>query len=431
MEESKGHQIYDSDHHKDQASVPFLVSDAPLSLDPKLVKELQEIGHTIVAYMDAVSFLYKTHQDIHELLDHGKPSQFHGNEPNYLFVRPDLIITPQGFKICEIEVSPFGLALSDILGKAYSDRSLAHDPEFLKAFVAANTPASGTFIYSDKTQRFAGQLGYLADAVYGDRKDEQGNQWNVSHIRDHANRPDSQVYRGYYLHEAQKDSMLEALTHMCTTLPSPTPFFEEKALLALIWDTRFAGSFNQLLGDSDFARMRELIPPTWIVGQEQYFEPGLPGGATTTLELAGMGKKQRQVVIKSSGYCDNMSWGHGVHFLDKVSGASAIEHIAEINNGLGDSLYIGQQYCPPEKVSFTYFTNGPTSEIQEQAMGCRITPYYCATGSNKGELLTVKATGRNGSRYIHAATDSVNTAVGASSTPLTPIERVPWHEHAR
>ena len=388
MEESKGHQIYDSDHHKDQASVPFLVSDAPLSLDPKLVKELQEIGHTIVAYMDAVSFLYKTHQDIHELLDHGKPSQFHGNEPNYLFVRPDLIITPQGFKICEIEVSPFGLALSDILGKAYSDRSLAHDPEFLKAFVAANTPASGTFIYS-------------------------------------------QVYRGYYLHEAQKDSMLEALTHMCTTLPSPTPFFEEKALLALIWDTRFAGSFNQLLGDSDFARMRELIPPTWIVGQEQYFEPGLPGGATTTLELAGMGKKQRQVVIKSSGYCDNMSWGHGVHFLDKVSGASAIEHIAEINNGLGDSLYIGQQYCPPEKVSFTYFTNGPTSEIQEQAMGCRITPYYCATGSNKGELLTVKATGRNGSRYIHAATDSVNTAVGASSTPLTPIERVPWHEHAR
>lgn len=423
MEEAKGHQIYDSDHHDGSQTVPFLVGTSPLALPSSTIDELKEIGYLVTQYMDCIAMLYQTNEDVHKLLDHGKPSEFHGNKPNYLFVRPDIIITPQGLKICEIEVSPFGLALSDILSQAYSDQAIANDPALLRDFVKMNTSQNGTFIFSDKTQRFAGQLEYLADVVFSD----ETNAWDTSHVNAHVNRPEQSIYRGYYLHETQRNEALRKLTHMCTTTPSPTPFFEEKALLALIWDSRFAPTFKSLLGDSDFERLRQLIPPTWIIGQEEFFEPGLPGGATSTLELAGMGKSQRQVVIKSSGYCDNMSWGHGVHFLDKVSAKSAIEHIAEIEDGPQDTLYIGQQYFPPEKVPFRFYANGAGSDIREEDMGCRITPYYAAAGDCKGELLTIKATGRNGSRYIHAATDSVNTAVGPKLPESLAIERVPWH----
>lgn len=421
---ANGHQIYDSAHTGQSHAIPFEVAAHPLFLDKKLVDDMVQLGPLITSYMDAISKLYHSNQDLHEVLDHGKPSEFHHNDPRYLFIRPDVLITEDGLKICEIEVSPFGLALSDILARAYEDQGLLVNSEVLGNFVQQHVGHGGTIVYSDKTHRFAGQLRYLAEEVF---QAPGATPWSAKHAREHDATKTNPVYRGYYLHETQRDEDLRFLTHACTTYPSPTPFYEEKAVLALIWDTRFVEHFCTLLGDDAVGRLRSFIPPTWIVGHEEYFEPGLPNDVASTIDIADLGKSKRQIVIKSSGFCDSMSWGHGVLFLDKISATAARKHLCNILEAGQDTLYIGQQYCPPAKVPFHYFANGSSdSEVLTQDRGCRITPYYAAMGDNKGELLTIKATGRNGSRYIHAATDSVNTSVAPVRAHSESIPSVAW-----
>lgn len=402
IEASNGHQIYDS-MHKSEGNVPFRVATGPLRLEPNLIDDIVNLGPAIAAYLNAVCELYMTDERVHQLLDQGKPNIFKGNKPKYLFFRPDLILTAHGLKICEIEVSPFGLALSDILTKAYAKFGLMVDTGELRDHAIAHVPETGTVIHSHKTRRFVGQLDYLASEIFSGKT----SSWISAHA-DEISDLEEQFYRGFYLHETVEDSRLHEIANGQNCIPSPTPFFEEKAILSLIWDTRFTNFLKQSLGESLFERLRRHIPPTWVIGNEDYFEPGLPNGTSQTIDIASLGKSKRKIVLKSSGFCDTMSWGHGVHFLDKVSGSQVRQHIQEILDSNQSTLYICQDFTEPIKIDYSYFQG---EDVVAEKMATRITPYYAAIGDSPGHLLSIKATGRNGSRHIHAATDSVNTPV--------------------
>lgn len=135
--------------------IPFRVSPKPLELSASQKKEIETIGSDITSYYLAVDQLYHTNANAQALLDKGKPEIFCGDEiipTHYLFIRPDIIITPKGFSICEVEVSPFGLALAEMLNRAYRNEgfeTMVADGT-LPAFVRANTPIEGTIIYSKK-----------------------------------------------------------------------------------------------------------------------------------------------------------------------------------------------------------------------------------------------------------------------------------------
>lgn len=100
--------------------IPFRVSPEPLYLSLAEGDEVTRIGTDVVDFMYAADELYRREFDVKDLLDRGKPKIFQGAEkPRYLFVRPDLLITKQGFSICEVETSPFGLVLAELLNRAY------------------------------------------------------------------------------------------------------------------------------------------------------------------------------------------------------------------------------------------------------------------------------------------------------------------------
>ncbi len=123
VEEALGDsKIYDAreDAYKTNDKVPFRVSPTPFTLTAEQKREVENIGNDVVSYFKAIDELYNTDSEVHELLNTGKPEMFLVQRPaQYLFVRPDIIITDEGFKICEIETSPFGLALAEVLNNAY------------------------------------------------------------------------------------------------------------------------------------------------------------------------------------------------------------------------------------------------------------------------------------------------------------------------
>lgn len=307
--------------------IPFRVSPRPLELSLKESSELNELGVDMAHYFTTVDALYNNDDTVRKLLDRGKPEIFLGERPQqYLFIRPDIIITPRGFSVCEVETSPFGLALAEVLNRAYRDAG--HETLItngtLPAHIQAHTPSEGTLIFSNKTQQYSGQMTFLADQVFSN----DGNRWQAKHVDDVSSEEPRAIYRGFYLAEHVTDPAIKALLTVAISgntdiLPSPTPHLEEKAILSFIWDKRFENHLRQQLGDAAFKHLRKVIPPTWIVGEEAYFAPGLPDNVSSAVDLANLSRSKRTFVLKNSGFQSNSSWSEGVHLLHEKSADKA------------------------------------------------------------------------------------------------------------
>lgn len=398
--------------------IPFLVSPQPLHLSKDEADEILRIGKDAVNFMHAADELYRSEAEVKDLLDRGKPPKFQEKrEARYLFVRPDLIITKQGFSICEIETSPFGLALAELLNRSYRSAGFNTmvDDGALRQFLINNTPPRGTLIYSEKTSSYEGQLQFLARELLSDEKMER--KWNAKHVDSALGENHNSVYRGFYQYEYVDDLFINSVVSRLMdhpeieVLPSFTPHMEEKALLALIWDRRWESFLTKSLGTAALKNLREVVPPTWVVGQEQFFIPGLPHGIPSSEGLASLTKSKRVFVLKKSGFGSGSSWAEGVNFLQEKSAEKARSLLMSASQDT-QSLYVVQEFKPSQERQVTYNKDGQT--IAKMQARLRLTPYFSMAADNEGQLVAIKATGCENTNYIHASTGSINTAVSYS-----------------
>lgn len=408
------------DEFQTNEKIPFLVSPEPFGIITEESVEIQRIGDDVVAYMDAVDKLYKTDGDVKDLLDTGKPAQLRiPRGVRYLFVRPDLVISEEGFSICEIETSPFGLALAELLNKAYAsaDFTTMVPDGTLSKFLKDHTPNDGTIVYGPNTEQYKGQLQFLAKELMSG----EGRSWDAQHIDTAITQDHASLYRGFYLHELFGDlfihNLVESQTqngNFDTITPSLTPHMEEKAALALVWDKRWGSFFRQELGESSFEHLRQVIPPTWIIGQEQHFSPGLPGGVESTLDLANISKSKRNFVLKKSGFGYGSSWAEGVTFLQEKSTSQA-KNLLEAASRDISCLYIVQEFRKSREIPLTY-DDKINRRVSTMNARVRITPYFSMVDPHKGQLVAIKTTGCENTNYIHASTGSINTAVSVQGS---------------
>lgn len=188
------------EEYQTEQKIPFRVSPFPLNLSVQESQELLRIGKDIVEFVDAADELYRIDGELKDLLDRGKPDLFKMSRlARYLFVRPDVIITPGGFTVCEIETSPFGLALAELLNRAYRfagfDTLVSDDA--LTKFMVTHTPDQGMIVYSQNTASYAGQLQFLSDRVLSGN----GRKWSVGLVDDVLDKVPRVLYRAFYQHE--------------------------------------------------------------------------------------------------------------------------------------------------------------------------------------------------------------------------------------
>jgi hypothetical protein len=134
----------------------------------------------------------------------------------------------------------------------------------------------------------------------------------------------------------------------------------------------------------------------------------MPEGVLDSLNLSNLSKRQRQFVLKKSGFSDDCSWSKGVYFLHQIS-FSKVQEI--LRNAMKDNSnsYILQEFKEGKKQIMEYIDEkGETSKMEVKT---RITPYYSFIGKNKGELIAAKVTGCEKTDFIHASTTSINTAI--------------------
>jgi hypothetical protein len=393
--------------------IPFRVSPEPLKLEKNSVDEIKRIGQEVAQYIQTISLLYQQDENVRKILNTGKPEIFLSDRtPNYLFIRPDLVITPAGFSICEVETSPFGLALAELLNKSYISAGFETlvEQNALSEYVQETAPHGGTLLFSPKTQSYAGQLTFLADKVFSNGEPS----WNAQKINEQSSSTQQNIYRGFYLSEYLTNPDVRALLESysqdesASILPSLTPYLEEKAVLAFLWDQRYETFLKKELGDAAFHHLQTVVPPTWVVGQEEFFSPGLPEGISSSVDLATLSRSKRTLVLKPSGFNPKSSWSEGVHFLHEKSADKAKEilHAAEQDTS---AVHIIQDFRKGMNIPMFYENpDGSTTCMQARV---RVTPYISLDRGNEGKLIAIKATGCENTDYIHASSSSINTAV--------------------
>ncbi len=409
--ETKGYSMYNVRRmeYKKQNSdtINFRISPDPFKLTRQQKTEIEDIGKAICNYMDSCIELYKTDENVHILLDKGKPNEFKNvNDIKYLFLRPDLILTDTGFCVCEIETSPFGLGLAEILNRAYGNQgydTVVYQNQ-LKNYIQSQINDSGTIAYSDKVKAFEGQLQFMATDLFS----SASKIWNAKQI-DSQSITNKQIYRAFYLNEKFTDkNVYQFLQQPHLYIPTSTPQFEEKALLSFIWDKRYATTLKERLGNGDFSLLREIIPKTWVLGEEKYVDGGLPNGIQDVLELADLSKSNRKFVLKQSGFSISSSWGEGVKFLHKFGKNKVIELLKTAAEDK-EHLYVIQEFGQGKNVPMSFIDEDGV--LQNINAKIRITPYYAYMGNNKGKIIAAKVTGCENTEYIHASTASINTAI--------------------
>src|SRR4051812_36418477 len=115
------------------AAKDWLLSPDAFPIDAKFEKELEQLGHRLFVFQRACNQLYqlsakgKQPQWIAKYLDAGKPpelieysrqKQFRDALP--AVIRPDLVLTDEGYTIAEIDSVPGGIGLTGWLNQTYS-----------------------------------------------------------------------------------------------------------------------------------------------------------------------------------------------------------------------------------------------------------------------------------------------------------------------
>jgi len=204
----------------------------------------------------------------------------------------------------------------------------------------------------------------------------------------------------------------QAATGRIRMTPPPKPIFEEKLLFALLWNRHLQGFWRQELGEGFFQRLKRLSPYTWLMDPS----PLPPHGAIPELNLTDwqqlktMSQKERELILKISGFSPH-AWGaRGVHLGSDLSHTAWAEAVDQAIASYGSSPYVLQRYDKPGLVHAEWY-DFKTQAVVAMPGRVRLCPYYFVTGEAEaaraqlgGVLATICPADK---KIIHGMTDAI------------------------
>lgn len=374
----------------------------PFSVGAVLARELETLGRLLLQFYQAANLLYRRSRAgqmpswIAQWLDAGKPAgllewqnhpAFRKELPRVL--RPDLLLTEEGFSITELDSVPGGIGLTAWLQQTYAAapgtgeqevRLLGGADGMRQGFASIFGPAPRVHvIVSEEAATYRPEMEWLAQTLGRER-------FAVRQPVFDRFQPGDAAYRFFELFDLPNIPCAPQLLEMAARgeiqlTPPPKPALEEKSLMALFWNPHLQEYWRRELGEGFQERLQRHIPYTWMMDPT----PLPPQAALPRLDLADweqlkrLSQRQRQLVIKVSGFSDR-AWGaRGVyvgHDLPAGEWSQAVDRaLAEFSQ----SPSILQVYAHPRRVEMGYFDFDCGQPV---TMGARVRlcPYYFVTG---------------------------------------------------
>lgn len=400
------------------------VSPDAFAITNEFADELDRLGYRLVKFQQACNLLYyqsvrgKQPTWIAELLDRGKPPEliefardqrFRNDLPRV--IRPDVILTDDGYVLAELDSVPGGIGLTAWLGEIYA--SLGEDVlgganGMLTGF--ASIFDGGEIIVSEEASTYRPEMEWIARRL--NVQAGEGRHWNVT---DAAPRESfaANVYRFFELfdlaHVPCADSLMREAKAGNVHVSAPfKPWMEEKLWFALFWLKPLESFWRQELSERVFLALRKAIPYTWLVDPEPLpVHAVLPRlDAHDWEDVANLSQKQREFVLKVSGFSEN-AWGsRGVVVAADVPQTEWKNELHAALAAYQTHPHILQEFHKGRLVEQVWW-NQEEDVLVTMKGRVRLCPYYFSTGDRvkcSGALATVCPADK---KLLHGMQDAI------------------------
>ena len=413
------------------AGLAWKISPTPFPLAENLAKEIESLGRVLLQFYRAVNLLYRKSVEgkqpewVAGWLDLGKPRElielqrlaaFKNEMPR--IIRPDILLTENGFSIMELDSVPGGIGLTAWLGKTYSEPGI-QNPEskilggadgMIRGFESIFGDAKRVHIViSEEAATYQPEMEWLAQQL--------GARFTIHDSRFNDFTDASAVYRFFELFDlanvpnAKKIFELAAEKKIRLTPPTK-PMFEEKMLFALLWNRNLQNFWRQELGEGFLARLKKIIPYTWLVDPTPVPpHAGIPElHLTDWQQLKTMSQKERDLILKISGFSKN-AWGaRGVFLGSDLSSADWSATVDAALKNFATSPSVLQRFHKPALVETRWF-DFAKNEVVPMKGRARLCPYYFVSGEGDsvrvqlgGVLATIVPADK---KIVHGMTDAI------------------------
>lgn len=416
------------------ADKDWLLSPEPFAIDAAFAKDLERLGHQLYVFQRACNQLYqqsvkgKQPAWVASYLDAGKPAELVGFSRSKLFrddlpgvIRPDLVLTDDGYIIAEIDSVPGGIGLTGWLNQTY--QSLGADviggaDGMIEGFRSL-LPVGGDIVVSEEASTYRPEMKWVAAQLNAAHPE---HQWAVVEAETYSPQPGRDVYRFFELFDLPNlpriGELLKAAGDGAVRITPPVkPFLEEKMWFALFWLQPLREFWRRELGDKYFTRLQQVIPYTWLMDPTP-----LPQHAVIPrLEIhdwrdaAKLSQKERDLLLKVSGFSP-LGWGsRGVVVGQDVPQTEWAQQVEQALATFTTTPQIMQRFHKGRLVDQRYWDN-ETGELKTMRGRVRLCPYFFVENAKvqlRGGLATIVPADK---KLLHGMRDAIlaPTAISAA-----------------
>ena len=400
-------------------------------LTAEQVAELEQIGSACLEFHQALETLYLRSVGgknllrnkpllapwVADYLDRGKPAALvaHARDPKNRGVfptvlRPDLLLTEEGFALTELDSVPGGIGLTAFLNQLYGSSTaqsiLGHGGAMVENFYQSlaglrpgeRNPLIAILVseeaatYRPEMRWLAEQLQRLGRRVFAMRPEDVfplGGElfFNVDGTPEKIDI----IYRFFELFDWANirvaAEILESWQNGSVAIAPPMRHFqEEKLALALFHHHLLQDFWAESISGRNLKLLRQLIPQSWIM------DPALlPPGAVLDAprvggrmlsdwrDLVAASQKERDLIIKISGFHET-AWGaRSVVLGSDCSREEWQQGVEQALQLAPTNLHLLQEYRKPKRLHHLIYdqpeTGGPAVAVSK-AGRLRLCPYY-------------------------------------------------------
>jgi hypothetical protein len=422
------------------AEKDWLLSPDAFPIEQKFLSELEQLGHRLFVFQRACNQLYqlsvkgKQPDWIARYLDAGKPKELvqfstrkeiRDDLPRV--IRPDLILTDDGYIIAEIDSVPGGIGLTAWLNQTYSafDKDVIGAAEGMLDGFQTVLPNGGDIVISQEAATYRPEMEWIAAGMEGrapsrpgtaqrpSLQPENNSVWKVVAAENYEPREGRAVYRFFELFDLPNipgiDNLLRANAEGRVTITPPIkPFLEEKMWFALFWLKPLHEFWRRELGEKYFLKLQEVIPYSWLLDPTP-----LPQHAVIPRleihdwhEAAKFSQKDRDLLLKVSGFSP-LGWGsRGISLGSDLAHAEWEKRIDNALATFDSSPTIMQRFHKGRLVEHRYF-DSDSSELKTMKGRVRLCPYYFVEKDRvklRGALATVVPADK---KFVHGMRDAI------------------------
>ena len=305
----------------------WLISPDAFPIEKKFVAELEQLGHRLFVFQRACNQLYqqsvkgKQPEWVARYLNAGKPpelvefsrrKEIRDDLPRV--IRPDLILTENGYVIAEIDSVPGGIGLTAWLNQTYSafDKEIIGGADGMLDGFRSVLPNGGDIVISQEAATYRPEMEWTAARLKDRHRDLK---WRVVAAENYEPQGGRAVYRFFELFDLPNipkiDETLRANAEGRISITPPIkPYLEEKMWFALFWLQPLREFWRRELGEKYFVKLQEVIPYSWLLDPTP-----LPQHAVIPRleihdwhEAAKFSQKDRDLLLKVSGFSP-LGWG--------------------------------------------------------------------------------------------------------------------------